>query len=278
MNEGGIQFATVQYDGVAVELEYAWLAMDNPGPLVVFLHEGLGSLRMWRDFPSQFCNQLTCRGLVYSRAGYGQSSSLWRGSPWPREFMHVEAEHVLPRFLRAVGLTDACRPILFGHSDGASVALLYAAKFPAAVAGLILEAPHIFVEPLTIANIEQTKAQYLESDLASRLAKYHRDAAAVFEGWSGVWLSPAFRTWNIEAQVSSITCPILAIQGLDDQYGTMEQLDRLNRLTPRVTQARLAQCRHSPHQDQRASVIEQCRSFITSPPVSRRHPAGSFPR
>jgi pimeloyl-ACP methyl ester carboxylesterase len=256
-------------------------SVSSPPATLVFLHEGLGSVAMWRDFPAQLCAATGCAGLVYSRQGYGQSDAVpdvrGAGRLQP-DYMHREAWHVLPELLRACGIEQS---ILLGHSDGGTIALLHAAKFP--VAACIVMAPHLFVEDISISAITQARAAYEHGDLRARLAKFHADVDGAFWQWNDIWLSPAFRSFNIEAECKRITCPLLAIQGHDDPYGTMAQIDALadttphlnkeNTLSPRNNKARmllkLEQCGHSPQRDQTASVIQAITNHLSnhaSPP------------
>lgn len=224
---------------------------------MIFLHEGLGSLSMWRDFPQQMCNALQCRGLVYSRPGYGASTRRADGETWGVDFMHQQAYEVLPALLKTLNVdTHTTPPWLFGHSDGASIALLYAAKFVNAVAGTIVLAPHIMVEDVTIKNIELARKAYLETDLPQRLAKHHQQPDSAFWGWNNIWLDSAFRAWSIESDIATIRCPLLAIQGLDDEYGTLEQIRGIARQVPQTQLVELSACGHSPHRDQREKVID----------------------
>jgi pimeloyl-ACP methyl ester carboxylesterase len=256
-------------------------SVSSPAATLVFLHEGLGSVAMWRDFPAQLCAATGCAGLVYSRQGYGQSDAVpdvrGAGRLQP-DYMHREAWHVLPELLRVCGIGKA---ILLGHSDGGTIALLHAAKFP--VAACIVMAPHLFVEDISISAITQARTAYEHGDLRARLAKFHADVDGAFWQWNDIWLSPAFRSFNIEAECKRITCPLLAIQGHDDPYGTMAQIDALadttpsfskeNTLSPRNNKARvllkLEQCGHSPQRDQTANVILAITSHLNhhaSPP------------
>jgi len=246
--------------GFDLDIEYAWIDAGTSGPVVVFLHEGLGSVAMWRDFPARLCSALGMRGLVYSRPGYGRSTPRGKDERWPVDFMHRQATQLLPALLAALDVP--AHPLLFGHSDGGSIALLYAAAFPDAPSGVVAMAPHLFVEDVSVQSIEAARQAYGDTDLRTRLGRYHRDPDSAFFGWNDVWLDPAFRSWNIEAQMSRISCPVLAIQGCDDEYGTMAQVDRL---ADRVLQAelvKLAACGHSPHRDQPDRVVEAVRAFV----------------
>jgi pimeloyl-ACP methyl ester carboxylesterase len=239
-------------------LETAWIAPAKPGlPTIVMLHEGLGSVALWKDFPARLAARTGCGMLIYSRYGHG-TSSLLEGDR-PVEYMHHEGEVVLPAVLRHFGIE---RPILFGHSDGGSIALIYAGFRPGDVAGLILEAPHVFVEDLTVASIGSVKELYRTTDLAGRLRRYHYDVDQTFWGWNNIWLDPRFKLWNIERYLPAIRCPILAIQGWDDEYGTRAQLDTIAAATPATELVMLAACGHSPHRDQGAEVLERSAAFI----------------
>lgn len=240
-------------DGDVVELE---IALIGSGPrLIVFLHEGLGSLASWGGWPGKLCAATNCRGLVYSRYGYGRSSTRPPGEPWPHDYLGIEARAYLPALLQAIGI-DALRepPILFGHSDGATIALQYAAAFPQAVAGAIVLAPHLFVEPVARTRIAQLRDRWADGRLRTRLALLHDDPDGVFKGWSGCWLDPAFQDWRISATLGSIACPTLAIQGTLDQYGTLEQLADLQRHVPQAELLALEGCHHVPHEEQPDAV------------------------
>jgi pimeloyl-ACP methyl ester carboxylesterase len=252
-----VEFVPMDWRGRRVVIEHAWVG-EGGGPLVVFLHEGLGSLAMWRDFPERLCAAADVRGLVYSRPGYGRSTPRDPGEFWDVDFMHRQAHEVLPALLRALGV-DA-PPWLFGHSDGGSIALLYAARHP--TAGAIVLAPHIVVEDLSVASIEQARVAYEGTDLKQRLAKYHDDPDSAFYGWNRIWLHPPFRQWSIEDEIGAIACPLLAVQGIDDEYGTLEQIRGIARRVPQTRLLELADCGHSPHKDQPAAVIDAATTFI----------------
>lgn len=256
--------ADVHTPGRHLRLEYKWIkASRQDAPLLVFLHEGLGSVSMWKDWPRQACEAAGCRGLVYSRRGYGRSTPLAAGEKRPVDFMHHEALEVLPALLAALGIdAKRDRPILFGHSDGGSIALLYAAMHPGAVAGVVVAAPHIFVEDRTVAHIEQARQAYRDTELRARLARHHDDVDSAFCGWNDVWLDPAFRRWNIEEHLPRITCPVLAMQGVDDEYGTLEQIRGIRRAAPQTQLLEIPDCRHSPHKDQPATVIQAIAGFV----------------
>ena len=265
---GVVRFADVDWAGRPVRIEHAWISPPDrrDRPLFVFLHEGLGSLSMWRDFPRRLCDAANVRGLVYSRPGYGQSTARAPDEHWDVDFMHRQAEELLPALLAAVGVDALAEPPwLFGHSDGGSIALLYAARFPRAVAGVVAVAPHIFVEPVSVTSIEAARRAYLETDLRSRLARYHDDVDSAFFGWNDVWLAPEFRHWTIADRLPWIGCPVLAVQGEDDEYGTMAQIDGIARIVPQARRVKLASCGHSPHRDQPERLIESVLQFLDTP-------------
>jgi pimeloyl-ACP methyl ester carboxylesterase len=259
MTAGSVNVAA---GGRRFDIEYAWIDAESAAPVMVFLHEGLGSVLMWKDFPQALCRALRMRGLVYSRPGYGRSTPRARDERWPVDFMHRQATQLLPALLASLDV--APRPWLFGHSDGASIALLYAAAFPDAPAGVIALAPHLFVEEASVRSIDAARIAYGSTDLRARLARYHDDVDSAFFGWNDVWLDPAFRAWNIEGEMARIRCPVLAIQGEDDEYGTMAQVDRLADRVARAQVVKLPQCGHSPHRDQPARVIESVAGFVRS--------------
>ena len=226
-------------------------------PTMVFLHEGLGSVAMWRDFPQRVADATGCEAVVYSRAGYGRSGPA--RLPRPVDYMHHEGELVLPQLLERLELEQ---PILFGHSDGASIALICAGNTAQDLAGLVVMAPHVMVEDISIASIAAAGRAWRETDLPARLGRYHDDVEAVFTGWNDIWLDPDFRAWNIEACLPRIRCPVLAIQGEDDEYGTMAQIERIADAAAEVELLRLADCRHSPHKDQPEAVIAAVQGFV----------------
>ena len=251
-----------------LSLEYEWIDGPVAAPLLVFLHEGLGSVTMWRDWPRRLCEAGRFRGLMYSRPGYGGSTPRLRDEKWPVDYLHTQALEVLPAFLGALDIdTEHAPPWLIGHSDGASIALIHAAAFPRRVAGLVAMAPHVFVEDVSIHGIERARDAYVTTDtrgssLAVKLARYHRDPDSAFWGWNDIWLDPAFRSWNIENLLSAITAPLLVVQGEDDEYGTMAQVDRIAQQVPHAHLLKLAQCGHVPHRDQSQRVTDAIIGFI----------------
>jgi pimeloyl-ACP methyl ester carboxylesterase len=262
-NPAAVSTAQLEWRGRPLSLEYQWVGRDEPGqPVTVFLHEGLGSIAMWKDFPQRFCEQHGLRGLVYSRYGYGNSTPRPAAERWSPDFMHQQAREVLPALLAALGIE---RPWLFGHSDGGSIALLYAASFPENLRGVIVVAPHIFVEDISVESIRMARDAYLSQGLRERLARYHADVDSAFWGWNDIWLDPAFRNWSIEAELGAIRCPMLAVQGEDDEYGTLEQIYGIARKAPQTRILVLPQCGHSPHRDQPDALIREAGNFIRNP-------------
>ena len=239
-------------------LEYAWSGAEHAAPpAVVMLHEGLGSLALWKDFPRRLAAATARRVLTYSRYGYGRSDPI--AGPRGVDFMHVEALEALPQLLDALGVRE---PVLFGHSDGASIALIHAARAGRAVAAVVALAPHVFVERYGLDSIAAARRAYLDGGLRARLARHHGDVDSAFWGWNDIWLHPDFVAWNIEALLPQIACPVLAIQGLDDEYGTIEQIDRLERGVAHLRRVELGQCGHSPHRDQAAAVLAATARFL----------------
>jgi len=248
--------------GRRLDIETAWVgAVHSAAAPLVFLHEGLGSVAMWKDFPARLCERLGRRGLVYSRFAYGRSTPRPAGERFPVGFMEREAREVLPALLDALGIE---RALLFGHSDGGSIALLAAAALPGRIDAVVAVAPHCFVEPISVESIAAARRAYLEDDLRERLAKYHDDVDSAFWGWNDVWLDPAFRDWNIEAELGAIRCPVLAVQGIDDEYGTLAQIRGIAaRAGGSCELLEIPECGHSPHRDQPDRVIVATASFIT---------------
>lgn len=243
-----------------VDLEVLRLPGPLDRPAVVFLHEGLGSVALWRDWPARLCAQLGMPGLVYSRQGYGQSAPRAdvRGSGRLQpDYMHHEALQVLPELLCTLGIE---RPVLLGHSDGGTIALLHAAHHP--VAACIVMAPHVVVEDVSVASIEVAREAFENGPLRARLAPFHADVDGAFWAWNDVWLSPAFRRYDIRCEISAIAVPLLAIQGEDDVYGTMAQIDDIARAVPHARLLKLPQCGHSPHRDQPDAVTHAIHAFL----------------
>ncbi len=260
MDTGGTDCIEFDWNGRATRIEYRWAGRAGlQSPVMVFLHEGLGSVALWKDFPDWLCDRLGLCGLVYSRPGYGRSSPRAPHEHWAPDFMHRQAFEVLPVLLDRLGVT---RPWLFGHSDGGSIALLYAASFPDSPAGAIVVAPHLFVEDLSVASIALARTAYLGQGLRDRLARYHDDVDSAFFGWNDIWLSPAFRDWNIEDALATIRCPMLALQGEDDEYGTLRQVTAIRDRLPGTTVVALPACGHSPHRDQPEALCAATEAFV----------------
>jgi pimeloyl-ACP methyl ester carboxylesterase len=230
---------------------------EIPGaePALVFLHEGLGSVALWRDFPDALARETGRRALIYSRAGHG--NSVVPDQPRTPRFMHDEALDVLPELLREHGIE---KPVLVGHSDGGSIALIHASRHP--VSKLVLLAPHVFVEDLSVASIAEARETFETTDLRERMGRYHRDAEATFRLWNDIWLAPEFRDWNIEDVLPAITAPVLAIQGEHDQYGTLAQIDAIERgVSGRFSRAVL-QARHAPHLEAPEETLRIAAAFV----------------
>jgi pimeloyl-ACP methyl ester carboxylesterase len=248
-------------DTPAGRIEYRWAGStlrDTSLPVLVFLHEGLGCVALWKDFPDQLAQATGLPALVYSRIGYGGSSPC--ALPRPITYMHDEGEAGLPDLLTALGIQSH---ILIGHSDGASIALLYAGAQPrAGLQGVAVMAPHVFCEDVSVRSIRAADKAYAEGDLKARLAKYHGDNVdCAFRGWCDSWLNPEFHHWNIEAYVDRITVPVLAIQGEDDEYGTAAQVDSIRRRAG-AEALLISACGHSPQRDQPAATLTALAGFI----------------
>ncbi len=227
---------------------------------LVFLHEGLGSIELWRGFPAAVHDATGRRTVVYARHGYGQSAVVTE--PRGVDYMHLEAIEVLPALLDALALE---RPVLIGHSDGASISLIHEGARAGETSALVLLAPHVIVEDLSVAGIEQAKRVFESTDMADRLAKYHRDPAATFWGWNRIWLDPAFRAWDLTELLPAVDVPVLLIQGRDDEYGTMRQLDLIEAgVDAPVTRVELDDARHSPHLDRPDTVLDATVRFLAA--------------
>jgi pimeloyl-ACP methyl ester carboxylesterase len=232
-------------------------------PTLVFLHEGLGSVSLWRDFPAKLCNELNTAGFLYSRNGYGQSPLFTE--PLGVDFMHVQAQHDLPELLRTHEIT---RPILIGHSDGASIALIYAAlaatndQWSQPIAAVVM-APHIFVEQVCIDAISALRKRFeTDAQLQAGLNRHHRDAQKTFSTWTRAWLAEDFKQWNIQSLLPSIKCEVLAIQGEDDPFGTMAQVRGIANHHEKSTILEIAGCGHNPHAEATDQVIDAISQFL----------------
>lgn len=248
----------VEIDGVRIERRT--ILGDPMKPWLVFLHEGLGSAGLWREFPDEVARRTGCRALVYSRRGYGRSGPL--DGPRVPEFMHHEALSVLPQLLARFSIE---RPVLIGHSDGASIALIHAAAAADRAAGIVLMAPHVFVEDISVASIEKVAARYAEGQLRDRLARHHDHVDDAFLGWADVWRLPAFKDWSLAAEIARLSCPALLIQGEDDEYGTLAQIETIAAgANGPVTRLVLAKCGHSPQRDQPSAVARAIETFVAA--------------
>jgi pimeloyl-ACP methyl ester carboxylesterase len=262
-----------------VDIEIAHL----PGPAdrapLVFLHEGLGSVSMWRQrgrfWPAELCAASGRAGWMYSRRGYGQSDPVadvrgpprrggfWHTGRHEPDYMHLEALQVLPRLLDQLGISN---PVLVGHSDGATIALLHASQHP--VTACVAIAPHVFVEAMAVDAIAQVRQLFETSPdatggLRQRLARHHRDVDNAFWQWNDVWLSDAFRAFDIRPELHAISSPLMLVQGVDDEYGSLEQLAAIRREVPQANCIELASCGHSPHRDQPELLLDGVRAFLS---------------
>jgi pimeloyl-ACP methyl ester carboxylesterase len=229
-------------------------------PVLVFLHEGLGSIGQWRDFPEEICATTGCPALVYDRWGYGGSDPLTQ--PRRPDYLHDEALLSLPEVLNQCAIH---KPILIGHSDGGSIAIIYAGTYHQKVTGVITEAAHVFVEDVTVEGIRSAVEVYESTDLKKRLAKFHgNNTELMFRGWADIWLSPEFRNWNIEKCLPHITCPLLAIQGKDDEYGTPAQVEAIvGKATGPARASMIDNCGHIPHMQATERVFAEMVNFIS---------------
>lgn len=225
---------------------------------IVLLHEGLGSVASWRDFPARLAAATGRRVLAWSRRGYGASTI--PDAPFGIDYMHREAD-LIPATFAALGID---RAILYGHSDGGSIALIAASRSPDRVAALVLEAPHVLVEPVTVDSIARIAGMAASTDLVARLGRYHRDPQTTFTRWRDIWLDPAFLDWNLEPLLPGVAAPTLLIQGLNDEYGTLDQLDRIERVVDRTARVTVPKCGHSPHRERPEVVLAEVATFLAS--------------
>lgn len=242
-------------------LEYAGFGPTPRGAqaVIVLLHEGLGCVALWRDFPARLAAATGCPVFAYSRAGYGQSEPV--SLPRPLDYMTREAVEVLPQVLDALG---AGRVVLCGHSDGATIAAIYAGSVEDfRLRGLMLMAPHFFTEPGGLASIREAREAYANTDLRTKMARYHADPDNAFLGWNGAWLDPGFEAWNVAEVIDCIRVPTLALQGVEDQYGTHEQVNVIERRSyAPVEVVMLEACRHSPHLEQPEATLAAMAEFM----------------
>ena len=251
----------IEVNGVALEFQRLEAGSGRPRAPLVFLHEGLGSVAMWRDWPAQLCLETGRAGVAYSRRGYGKSDSVpdvrGKGRLTP-DYMHREALEVLPALLSTLGLRS---PVLLGHSDGGTIALLHASHHP--VTACVVMAPHVIVEDISVAAITQARDAYQAGGLRERLARYHADVDGAFWQWNDIWLSAGFRNFDIRSECRHIHAPVLALQGLDDPYGSLRQIDEIGPTQgPAVELEKIPQCGHSPHKDQPGATLERIARFL----------------
>lgn len=239
-----------------------------PKASIVFLHEGLGSVALWKSregfWPEQVCAATGRAGVVYSRRGYGQSEDIpnVRGANrLQADYMHHEAWQVLPELLSALNVQN---PVLLGHSDGGTIALLHASRHP--LSACIVMAPHVMVEDISIAAIEASRDAFATGGLRDRLSRFHTHVDTAFWQWNDVWLSSAFRSFDIRQDCTHIACDVLALQGMDDAYGTMQQINDIQPSSGRITRHAIASCGHSPHRDQPAEVLKHVVDFLHDKP------------
>ena len=224
---------------------------------IIFLHEGLGSISLWKDWPSMISASLKRDVIIYSRLGMGNSSPII--GPRDINYMHIEAIEILPKIVKYLNVTN---PILYGHSDGASIALIYAGSGYNSK-NLILEAPHVFVEDKSIKGANDAKKMWKNSKFKEKLSKHHKDVDGAFNGWCNAWTSKEFKKWNIEEYLPNIKSPIMLIQGKDDEYGTLKQLDNIEKnVQGNVLRHELEDCGHSPHSQYPNILINKIKKFL----------------
>jgi pimeloyl-ACP methyl ester carboxylesterase len=253
------EFNFLTIDGKRLETARYPPARIGADATIVMLREGLGSIAMWKDFPEQVADATGCSVLVYSRYGHGKSERL--AEKRSVDFMHHEATVVLPELLAKLGIQ---RPILLGHSDGGSIALIYAGTWPERLRGLILEAPHVFVEEFGLRSTVAIRKIYDSSDLREKLARYHEHVDEMFREWNDIWLNPQFREWNIERFLGAISCPTLVIQGENDEYGTVAHVEAIQRGVAGAQALILPRCGHSPHRDQPELTLDAISKFVAA--------------
>ncbi len=257
----------LQLDSQKIEIQWHQNVPDNQNgsknlPVLIFLHEGLGCVRMWKDFPAKLSRKTNCPALVFSRSGYGKSDP--SPMPWKINFMHRQALKTVPEIIKEAQIKNY---ILIGHSDGGSIGIIFAGsphiKGLKGLKGLITEAAHVFCEQITVRCIQQAKINYENHNLKQGLEKYHeKNTENAFYGWNDIWLSPKFIYWNIEKYLKKIKVPMLAIQGKDDQYGTKKQIESIKNRVNKIETHMLNNCRHSPHNDQPDIVLNLMSQFV----------------
>ncbi|HVO83918.1 MAG TPA: alpha/beta hydrolase [Syntrophobacteria bacterium] len=231
----------------------------NGGPVLVFLHEGLGCIELWRGFPAALVEVTGLDGLIYDRWGHGKADPLTVRRP--HRYLHDEAFDSLPEVLQECGVKEA---ILIGHSDGGTIALLYGARYRQGLRAIITEAAHVFVEEVTLVGIRETVKQYQSGDLKERLSRYHDDnTETLFRAWADTWLDPGFRDWNVESYLPQVMSPLLVIQGEDDEYATRAQVDAIvGQVSGPVRPLLVPRCGHTPHREAQDLVLQEMAAFI----------------
>ncbi|WP_041675167.1 alpha/beta fold hydrolase [Ramlibacter tataouinensis] len=254
----------IDVGGVEIEVQRLKAGSGRPRAPLVFLHEGLGSVAMWRDWPARLCQACGREGIVYSRRGYGGSDPVpdvrGTGRLQP-DYLHREALEVLPALLDELDVED---PVLLGHSDGGSIALLHASHFP--VSACVVMAPHVIVEDISVRSIEQAREAFESGGLRERLSRFHADVDNAFWQWNDIWLDPRFRAFDIRAECRRIAAPVLALQGLDDPYGTLRQIDEIAPTQGPFEKVQLPACGHSPHKDQAQATTGHIVRFLADLP------------
>lgn len=254
----------LQVNGAGLEVQRLTASIGRRRAPIIFLHEGLGSVDMWRDWPAQVCAATGRDGIVYSRRGYGQSDVIpeVRGSGRLRpDYMHREALEVLPELIQSLEIEA---PVLLGHSDGGTIALLHASHF--SVSACIVMAPHVIVEDKSVRAIDEARAAYEAGTLRGKLERFHRSVDCAFWQWNDIWLSPAFRGFDIRSECRRIQAPVLAIQGEDDPYGTLAQIDGIEPTRGPFVKYVMPQCGHSPHRDQPERTLKRIVEYLAPMP------------
>ena len=247
------------------KLAYQWInnGSYSPGkPVIVFLHEGLGCMKLWRDFPLELCRMTGCRGLMYDRYGYGESDKI--GEPRENDFLYQEAAVVLPELLSKLGISEPV--MLFGHSDGGTISLIFAALYPEKTAAIVTEASHIFIEPVTLRGIKQAIYAYKNNGLREKLEKYHGEKTdSMFYSWANVWTTEETAGWSIELILPEIVSPVMVIQGEDDNYGTSLQTETITSSVKGPSRLlEIPDCGHIPHHEHKRTVLRQTAEFLNS--------------
>jgi pimeloyl-ACP methyl ester carboxylesterase len=253
-------FAEIVWHQRIIQIHYEWVgSSEKDASILVFLHEGLGSIAMWKQFPHELSKKLGVKGLVFSRPAYGKSTPRDANEYWGIDFLHQQAQYVLPAFLKALKID---KPVsLLGHSDGGSITLIYSALYPELVEQAIVIAPHIFVEEVTIEGIKKAKEAYELGSLKKALMPFHDDVDSAFYGWNDIWLNPEFKKMDLTTLLPNISAPLLAVQGSNDIYGTMAQVQDISRYASHVKVVELADCGHSPHRENPELLTKEIQEF-----------------